>query len=74
MGATSDRIKGKAKQIEGKLTGDKVRATQGKAQEAKGDLEAAASRAVRRTKGRIDQAATRTKAELDRASRSRRKR
>jgi len=74
MGATIDKIKGRAKQLEGKLTGDKVRAAQGKAERTKGDLESAAARAVRRAKGLIDQAAARAKAELDRANRPWRKR
>jgi len=47
MGAMSDKIKGKAKQIEGRLTGDKVREAQGSVQKTKGDVEGAASRAGR---------------------------
>jgi uncharacterized protein YjbJ (UPF0337 family) len=47
MGATSDKIKGKAKQVEGRLTGDKLREAQGAAQKTKGDVEGAASRAGR---------------------------
>lgn len=50
MGATADKIKGKLKQIEGKLTGDKVRMAQGTAQKTKGELESAATRVVRKTK------------------------
>jgi uncharacterized protein YjbJ (UPF0337 family) len=42
-----DKIKGKAKQIEGRLTGDKLREAQGSAQKTKGDVEGAASRVGR---------------------------
>jgi uncharacterized protein YjbJ (UPF0337 family) len=41
MGALIDKIKGKAKQLEGKLTGNNVLAAQGTAEKAKGDLEGA---------------------------------
>jgi uncharacterized protein YjbJ (UPF0337 family) len=47
MGAISDKIKGKAKQVEGRLTGDRVREAQGSIQKTKGDVEGAASRAGR---------------------------
>lgn len=50
MGATMDKIKGTAKQIEGKLTGDKVRMAQGTAQKAKGKVEGAMARAGRKAK------------------------
>ena len=33
MGAISDKVKGKAKQVEGRLTGDRVREMQGAAEE-----------------------------------------
>ena len=68
MGATMDKLKGKAKQIEGKLTGDRVRTAQGTAEKAKGDLEGAANRAAarvkagaRRVKGKIDRAVSRAR-------------
>jgi uncharacterized protein YjbJ (UPF0337 family) len=67
MGATIDKIKGKAKQIEGRLTGDKVRVAQGTAEKTKGDVEAAASRVVRKVKGLVDRTTTRAKVELARA-------
>lgn len=47
MGALSDKIKGKAKQVEGRLTGDRVREAQGSIQKTKGDVEGAAARAGR---------------------------
>lgn len=56
MSAAGDKLKGKAKQIEGKLTRDKLRVVQGTAQKAKGDLEGAASRLVRKVKGRLRRA------------------
>jgi len=69
MGAIIDKIKGKAKQLEGRLTGDKLRVAQGRAETAKGDLESAAARAARKMKGFVDRTATRAKAGIDRASR-----
>ena len=50
MGAIKDKIAGAAKEIEGKLTGDKVRQAQGGAQKTKGKIEAAASRAAAKVK------------------------
>lgn len=65
MGAIIDKIKGKAKQIEGKLTGDKVRTAQGTAEKAKGDLEGAASRVA----GKVRRGVDRAKAKMHRADR-----
>jgi uncharacterized protein YjbJ (UPF0337 family) len=39
MGEIIDRIKGKAKQVEGIITGDKARQQEGKRDEAKADVE-----------------------------------
>jgi uncharacterized protein YjbJ (UPF0337 family) len=50
MGAIKDKIVGTAKQVEGKLTGDKVRSAQGGAQKAKGKIEAGASRMAAKVK------------------------
>jgi uncharacterized protein YjbJ (UPF0337 family) len=50
MGALTDKIRGKAKQLEGKLTGNDVLVARGTAEEAKGDLEGAASRVARKVK------------------------
>jgi len=69
MGAKSDRIKGTAKQIEGKLTRDKVRIAEGTVQRTKGDLEGAATRFVNEVKGSL----RRAKAGLHSAGRSRRR-
>ena len=69
MGAISDKsdkIKGKAKQVEGRLTGD--RQMQGAAEDTKGDVKGAVDRAVTRVKAGV----TRTKAKIQRgASRTR---
>ena len=70
MGATSDKLKGRVKQIEGKLTGDKLRMAQGTAQKTKGDIEGAAASVVRDVKGRFGRA----KAAVTRAVRSTRAR
>ena len=61
MGALIDKLKGKAKQIEGKLTGDKVRTAQGTVQKAKGDIEGAAARAGRKVKATARRAKSRVK-------------
>jgi uncharacterized protein YjbJ (UPF0337 family) len=53
MGARMDKIKGKAKQIEGRLTGDKTRSAQGTAEKAKGDAEGIGERVVRKAKGAV---------------------
>jgi uncharacterized protein YjbJ (UPF0337 family) len=50
MGSKADKIKGKMMQIEGKLTGDKVRMAQGTAKKTKGDVESAASGIVHKTR------------------------
>ncbi|HEX7702491.1 MAG TPA: hypothetical protein VF403_17250 [Kofleriaceae bacterium] len=51
-----DKIKGKGKQIEGRLTGDKVRVAEGTAQKVKGDVEGTVSRVVRKVKARVQHA------------------
>jgi len=48
MGTTSDKIKGKAMQVEGKLAGDKVRIAEGVVTEKKGQLEGVVARATRK--------------------------
>ena len=47
MGTLIDKIRGKAKQLEGKLTGNNVLVARGIAEKAKGDLEGVASRIPR---------------------------
>jgi len=66
MTARTDKIKGRVKQIEGKLTGDKVRVAQGTVQRAKGDVEGAVAnlgrgvlRGVRRAKDELSKASRR---------------
>ncbi len=63
MGAITDKIRGKAKQIEGRLTGNKLRETEGHATEAKGDIKAAGRRVsnsvragMSRAKGKVQRA------------------
>jgi uncharacterized protein YjbJ (UPF0337 family) len=50
MGALTDKIRGKAKQLQGRLTGNDVLVARGTAEEAKGNLEGAASRVARTVK------------------------
>jgi uncharacterized protein YjbJ (UPF0337 family) len=64
MGAIIDKIKGKAKKAEGRMTGDKLRTAQGHGLEAKGEVEGAASRVARKAKT----GARRMKAKVRRAS------
>ena len=62
MSGFTDKITGKLKQVEGTLTGDKVRVAQGTVEKAKGDLETAAARIARTAKRAIRRIARRTKA------------
>jgi len=55
MGAISDKLKGKAKKVEGRVTGDKIREAQGKAEETKGGVEGAVDRAKYRARAKIDE-------------------
>lgn len=45
MGELIDKAKGKAKEIEGELTGDDLRKNQGKADQIKGNLKGVAKKA-----------------------------
>lgn len=56
MGSMKDKSKGKAKEIEGRLTGDKVRTGQGKAEQAKGKVKGVVERASARVKAGISRA------------------
>ncbi|MDB4956340.1 MAG: hypothetical protein JWO36_3909 [Myxococcales bacterium] len=67
MGAIMDKIKGKAKEIEGRLTGDKIRQGQGRAEKAKGDVEGATSRAARKVKGEARRVKAKVNAKVDRS-------
>jgi uncharacterized protein YjbJ (UPF0337 family) len=48
-----DRIAGKAKELQGKLTGDADKESEGKAQNAEGKLEKRAEDVIDRTKGAV---------------------
>src|ERR1700690_473505 len=51
MGARHDQIAGKAKELEGKVTGDKDREAEGKVQHAQGDVEKAVDDTINHVKG-----------------------
>ena len=55
MGAISDKLKGKAKQVEGRVTGDKLRETQVTVQKTKGDVEGKLEGAKLRARAKIDE-------------------
>lgn len=74
MSALIDKIKGKAKQLEGRLTGNNVLEAQGTAEKAKGDLEGAASRVARKVKRAVLDVTSRAKAGLARSGRGTRAR
>jgi uncharacterized protein YjbJ (UPF0337 family) len=44
MGEITDKIKGKAKQLEGRLTGDKTRVVEGMVDETRGNLKGVANK------------------------------
>ncbi|HEY1550820.1 MAG TPA: CsbD family protein [Kofleriaceae bacterium] len=52
MSATGNKIKGKLKEIEGKVTGDKLRQAEGSVQKAAGKVAAAVKNKVRGVKAR----------------------
>ena len=54
MGAIKDKIVGKAKQVEGRVTGDKVREAQGSARKAKGDVEGKLEKAKFRGRAKLE--------------------
>ncbi len=64
MGSTAMKIKGTLKKIEGRVTGDKVREVQGKAQAGAGTVAGKVKRAVKRVsrKARTGKAVASTKA------------
>jgi uncharacterized protein YjbJ (UPF0337 family) len=51
MGARHDQLAGKAKEFEGKVTGDEDRESEGKVQHAQGDVEKAVDDTVNHVKG-----------------------
>jgi uncharacterized protein YjbJ (UPF0337 family) len=56
MGSIITKIKGKAKEVEGRLTGDKARVVQGKGTQAKGEVESVGERASARVKAGVSRA------------------
>jgi uncharacterized protein YjbJ (UPF0337 family) len=59
MGAIIDKLKGKAKRLEGRLTGDRVRETQGAVEETKGKVEGAIAGLKDRVDARVADARAR---------------
>ena len=68
MGAIIDKLKGRAKRVEGQVTGDRVREAQGVVEETKGKVEGAFDRAGQKIRARVDQA--RAKHAMKKANRS----
>jgi uncharacterized protein YjbJ (UPF0337 family) len=56
MSAISDKLKGKAKQVQGKITGNRARTAEGKAQEVTGEAEGMATRAKRKVQRGVSRA------------------
>lgn len=54
--ANADKIKGKAKELEGRLTGDRVRQVQGAFEKTKGNVEGEVASAKYRAQARRDEA------------------
>ena len=76
MGALIDKVKGKIKKLEGRLTGDKVRTAEGQVDDTKGDVKIGASvvadkvkLAAGKAKRKIQRAGTRAKRKSRRAAR-----
>jgi uncharacterized protein YjbJ (UPF0337 family) len=55
MSAFSNKLKGKAKRAEGRLTGDRVRETQGAVEEAAGNAQGKFERTKARVNAKIDE-------------------
>ncbi len=56
MAGLGDKVAGKAKEVEGKVTNDPVREGEGKAQQTKGDLESQGQKASDRVGGAAQEA------------------
>lgn len=69
MGAMMDKVKGRLKKIEGKITGDKVRSAQGTVEEAKGDIELEGESAIDNVKAGVSRAKAKIKSGVARAGR-----
>ena len=65
MGAIKDKIVGKAKQVEGRVAGDKVREAQGSARKAKGDVEGKLEKAKFRGRAKLEQMKLKGRAKID---------
>lgn len=71
MGSIIDKIKGKAKEMEGRATGDKVRTGQGKVEKKKGSAKAAAGRATSRVRSGVSRATSKARTAKARRTRDR---
>jgi uncharacterized protein YjbJ (UPF0337 family) len=71
MGSIMDKIKGKAKEIEGRATGDKVRTGQGKLEKQKANVKSAAARATSKVKAGVTRAKTKARTAKARRTRAR---
>ena len=71
MASITDKLKGKAKRAEGRVTGDRVREAQGAIEEKKADVEGAFERTRDRARARINEAKARHSAKRATSSHSR---
>ena len=65
MGAIKDKIAGTAKNIEGRLTGDKLRQAQGSVQKTKGDVEGKLASAKLKASAKIEEMKLKGRAKID---------
>lgn len=61
MSATANKIKGKLKKLEGRVTGDKVREAEGTVQEAAGDVGSTVKAGLRKAKAAVSKKVVTTK-------------
>ena len=69
-----DKVKGRLKKLEARITGDRARRAQGAAQEAKGDLELEGAAAVDNLKAGVSRAKAKIKSGVANAGRRPRQR
>ena len=62
MASITDKLKGKAKRAEGRVTGDRVREAQGAIEEKKADIEGAFERTRDRARARMNEVKARRSA------------
>ena len=67
MGSMMNKVKGKLKKIEGKITGDKVRSAEGSVQEGVGDLGLEGESAIDNVKAGVSRAKAKIKSGIARA-------